>query len=137
MHVEMGYFENFADRGDTILVDGDVSGLLALAQILRGLEAPDAEPVAIHKLPFVVVHHGVELTAHPVGRELGVRRTDSVFTRFCWNHSEEGWLEAAEKIEGVVEGNGGHNWLECIGWEDVVVMVSTNEYDSAWWLKWG
>ena len=87
MHDEIGYFKDFKDRGETILIDGDSSALLALSHILRGLEAPDVEPV--------------------------------------------------DKIEAVAEGVGGHNWLEYIGVEDAVVMVSTIEYGRSWWLKWG
>jgi hypothetical protein len=110
---------------------------LAVARVSRGLENPEESPVPLHRLPFVVAHGGIELTAHPVGRELGVRRAERVSCRFDWYHSEEGWLEAAEKIEAVAAGGGGHCWLECIGVEDVVVMASANEYGRAWWLEHG
>ncbi len=133
MRLELGYFEEFKGHGETILVDGDESGFLALAQLLRGLEASTASPIALHSLPFAVANDGLELTAYPVGEELGVRRPDPSSLHFSWNHSEEGWLEAAEKIEAVAEHGCAHNWLECIGYEDAVVMVSINEYGPAWW----
>jgi hypothetical protein len=137
MRVDMGYFGDFSDHGPTILIDGDAAGLLALAEGLRGLELSDAEPIAIHCLPFVTTHNGIELIAHPVGCELGVRTAGLAPAHFSWNHSEEGWLEAAEKIEIVAKSNGGHNWLGCIGLEDARVLVTMNEYGQAWWRQRG
>jgi hypothetical protein len=134
MRVDMGYLGDFGDHGPTILIDGDGAGLLALAERLRGLELSDAEPVGIHCLPFVTTHNVMELTAHPVGRELGVRIAGLAPGHFSWNHSEEGWLEAAEKIELLANNGGGHNWLGCIGPEDACVLVTMNEYGQAFWL---
>lgn len=133
VHVRIGYFENFKGA-DTILVCGDGDGLQRLAGILRLLEDPTAEPVNLHRLPFVEVHGGVSLIACPVDRELGVRRTGSEFC-FEWHHSQEGWLESAEKIEVVAQGSGGHNYLGAVPAGDAVVMVSKAEYDEAWWGK--
>ena len=88
----------------------------------------NADPVNLHLLPFVQVHGGVELTAHPVDRELGIRRTGSG-SRFAWHHSQEGWLESAEKIEAVDRGSGGHCYLGETSAGDAVVVVSKVEWE--------
>jgi len=132
MHARLGFFENFLGA-DTILIDGDREALSALATQLKELDNPAAELLRIHALPYMEVRGRVELTAFPVDRELGVRRRHADWLCFTWRHSEEGWLEAAEKIEAVALGRGGHAWLECIGVEDAVVMVSQGEYGSEWW----
>lgn len=131
----IGYFENLKG-GDTILVCGDGEGLKRLADHLRTLEDASAEPVNLHLLPFVEVHGEISLIAYPVDRELGVRRIGSAFC-FEWHHSEEGWLESAEKIDVVARGSGGHNYLGAVPAGDAVVMVSKGEYDEAWWKKYG
>ena len=133
MHVRMGYFENFKGA-DTILVCGDGDGLQRLADVLRTLEDVNAAPVDLHLLPFVQVDRGVELTAHPVDRDLGVRRTGSA-SCFTWHHSQEGWLESAEKIEVVAWSGEGHCDLRAILAGDAVVVVSKGEYDEAWWER--
>ena len=106
MHLNLGYFENFKGA-DTILICGDEEGLQRLTDNLRTLEDANSEPVNLHLLPFVQVHGRVSLTASPVDRELGIRRTDSA-SSFSWHHSQEGWLESAERIEAVARVSGGH-----------------------------
>ncbi len=135
MHLHLGYFEDF-NGADTILLCGDEEGLQRLADILRTLEDGSAEPVNLHLLPFVQVYGGVELTAYPVDRELGVCRIGSGL-RFTWHHSREGWLESAEKIEMVAQGNGGHCYLGAHPAGNAVVVVSKGEYDEAWWERHG
>lgn len=132
-HVRLGYFENFKGT-DTILLCGDGEGLQRLAKHLRTLEDANADPVNLHLLPFVQVHGGIELTAYPVDRELGIRRT-GLGSRFAWHHSQEGWLESAEKIEAVVRGGGGHGYLGETPAGDAVVVVSKGEYDEDWWER--
>lgn len=131
----MGYFENFKSA-NTILVSGDEEGLQRLAGVLRRLEDTNAQPVELHLLPFAEVHGDVELTARPVDRELGVRRS-GMASRFDWHHSAEGWLESAEKIEVVAGGSGGHCYLGATPAGDAVVVVSKDEYDEAWWERQG
>lgn len=134
MLARLGFFEDFLGA-DTILIDGDQGALAALATELKKLENPAAELLRIHELPYVEARGALQLTAFPVDRELGVRRRHADWPCFTWRHSEEGWLEAAEKIEAVALGRGGHAWLECIGVEDAVVMVSSGEYGVEWWRR--
>ncbi|MHB1034042.1 MAG: hypothetical protein ACYC35_11625 [Pirellulales bacterium] len=133
MYVRIGYFEDFKGT-DTILVCGDEEGLQVLANRLLVLEDASAEPVNLHLLPFVEVCGPVRLTAHPVDRELGVRRVGS---SFAWHHSEEGWLESAERIDVVARGLGGHCYLGETPAADAVVMVSKGEYEERWWGRYG
>jgi hypothetical protein len=131
MHIRLGYFENFKGA-DTILVCGDEDGLQWLADNLRTLEDSNAKPVNLHLLPFAQVCQGVQLTANPVDREFGVRRIGAE-PSFSWHHSEEGWLESAEKIEVVARGSHGHCYLGETAAGEARVMVSKDEYDEAWW----
>ncbi len=136
MWIRVGYFENF-NGTDTILACSDCKGLQRLADQLRTLEDVNADPVNLRLLPFVQVHRGVELTAHPVDRGLGIRRTGPA-SCFAWHDSTEGWLESAEKIEGVArESRAGHCYLGATAAGDAVVMVSKGEYDEAWWERHG
>ncbi len=131
----IGYFEDFKGA-NTILVCGDGEGLHRLADLLRTLEDPNADPVNPHSLPFVQVHGGVQLTAYAVSRELGVCRIGSG-PCFAWHDSEEAWLESAEKIEVVARGSGGHCYLGEAPAGDAVLMVSKGEYSEAWWESHG
>lgn len=135
MYLYVGYFERFLGR-KAILISGNRDGLRKLAGRLRSLENPRAEPLEVHELPFVQPHGGIELTAYPVDAERGVRRAvpGGLEPRFTWHYSQEGWLEAAEKIEPVAD-HGGHQYLECIGVEDATIIVSSGEYDEGWWKK--
>lgn len=133
MRIRVGYFENF-NSVNTILVSGDEAGLQRLANILRSLEDMNAKPVELHRLPFAEVFGGVELTAYPVDRELGVCRLGSALC-FQWHHSVVGWLESAGKIEVVAKGNAGHCYLGANPAGDAVVMASKDEYDEAWWER--
>jgi hypothetical protein len=133
MYVRIGYFEGFQGQ-NTILISGDQDGLLQLANELRRLEEIGCPRLEVHRLPFVRAYRGVELAACPVGKERGIRTVERAgkSPRFTWEHSAEGWLEAAEKIVPVAE-NGGHAYLVCIGPKDAVVMVSSGEYDERIW----
>ncbi len=135
MHVRIGYLENFKGA-DTILVSGDEEGLQRLADILRSLEDANAEPVGLHLLQIAQARGGVELTAYPVDRELGVRRIGPA-SCFDWHHSEKGWIESAEKIGVVAQGSGCHCYLGATAASDAVVMVSKGEYDDVWWERQG
>jgi hypothetical protein len=134
MHLHLAYFENFKDA-NTILICGDGDGLQLLADHLRSLEDPNAEPVNLHLLPLVQAQGGVSLSAYPVDRELGVRQIGPF--SFDWHHSQEGWLESAEKIEVVARGSGCHCYLGEGPAGDAVVMVSKGEYDEGWWERSG
>ena len=135
MHFHIGYFENF-NGADTTLLCGDEESLQRLANLLRPLEDPNAEPVNLNLLPFVQVHGSVELTAYPVDRELGIRRTGSGLC-FSWHHSQDGWLESADKIEAVAQRSGGHYDFAATPAGDAVAVVSKGEYDEAWWERHG
>lgn len=134
--LRIGYFAQFVgEEINGILVSGDATGLRVFASSLRTLERPGAQPVRIHQLPGVLLYTPLELVALPVGEELGVRLREDPgdILRFDWSHSEEGWLEAAEKIEVVATSAGGHNYLGETPAADAVIVVSLGEYPPDWW----
>lgn len=136
MLLRLGYFEEFL-CGNVILLAGDVGSLKFLADSLRRLENSNAQPIEIHRIPFCKCYGDVQLTALPVTKELGIRRRPESTAYFSWQHSEEGWLEAAEKIDELVLQQCGHQFLECVGAEDATVIVSLGEYDDGWWEQHG
>lgn len=134
MLIRMGFFENFKGS-DVILLDGDSLAILKLAELLRGLEGRHSVVLPIHELQFVAAYQGVQLIAHPVSKERGVRRSHPQNPCFTWEHSEEGWLEASEKIEQLAHSAHGHQWLGSVGTADATVFVSLNEYGDQLWSQ--
>ncbi|HMO85941.1 MAG TPA: hypothetical protein PKC18_13590 [Lacipirellulaceae bacterium] len=134
MFIRLGYFANFIES-DAILLEGDAKGLKSLARLLESLEDKATTPIQIHELPFVQPYCGVKLTAYPVSRELGVQRAAEDELIFSWQHSQEGWLEVAEKIIAVASSGRGSNYLNAMAPEDAVVVVACEEYGPAWWAR--
>jgi hypothetical protein len=136
MLLRIGYFEGFSGF-NAILFSGDVESLKLLADALRGLESPTATPIEIHRLPFCQCYGNVQITAHPISKELGARRLAEAHSHFSWQHSDEGWLEAAEKIDALISRESGHQYLSCVGIEDATIIVSLGEHDDRWWDRYG
>lgn len=134
MLIRMGFFENFKGS-DVILLDGDSLAILKLAELLKGLEDRRSIALPIHELPFVAAYRGVQLIAHPVSKERGVRRSHPQNPWFTWEYSEEGWLEASKKIERLAHSAHGHQWLGNIEISDATVFVSFNEYGDQLWSQ--
>ena len=69
MPVQIGFFRDFKSS-DTLLIEGDSSGLRQLADVCGDL-AEDGGSTAIHELPFVEVHHGIRVVASTADRGVG------------------------------------------------------------------
>lgn len=132
MHIMLGFFSDFKEP-NTILLDGDKRSLHELATILLALENPNAPILHIHRLAFVTPVGNIALSAYPVGKEYGIRRVNKFQPHFTWELSEEGWLEAGEKILDVANSSEGHAWIESQGADDAVLLVSLGEYGQQWW----
>jgi hypothetical protein len=136
MNITLGFFSDFKEP-NTILLDGDNKNLNELATILFTLENPKTPIVHIHRLSFVTPVGDITLSAFPVGKEYGIRRVNKLQPHFTWELSEEGWLEAGEKILNVANSNDGHAWIESQGANDAVILVSLGEYGPQWWEMYG
>lgn len=132
----LGFFSDFFEP-NTILLTGDKGALEAIAANLSSLEDPTAQKLDIHLLSFITSFGDIKLVAFPVGRELGIRRTDPLKPHFSWQLSEEGWLEVAEKIWQVANCSSCHTWIESQGADDAVLLVSRGEYNQVWWRTYG
>jgi hypothetical protein len=128
--VRIGYFQDFKSS-DTLLLEADADGLRALAETFRSLAAGTLNRLALHGLPFVEVHHGVQLTATRSNRDRGTRHTDGG-TAFLWERDATGWEDAAEKLDVLTQCEAGHHYLDADG-DQVVVEVSKGEYGDDWW----
>ena len=131
--VRIGYFEDFKSS-KTLLLDADADGLRALAETFRSLAAGTLSAVGFDELPFMEVHHGVDL--------LAVRSTHDRIWRadvenvFLWERTAEGWQDSAEKIDVLIQCARGHHYLEAAD-DQVVVEVSRGEYGDGWWRAHG
>jgi len=134
LRIRIGYFEDFKSS-DTLLLETDAEGLRTLAEMFRSLARGTLEGVAVHDLPFVEVHHGVQLTATRGASDLGIRRAD-VGNVFLWERTANGWEEAAEKVDVLAQHREGHHYLDTDE-DQVVVQVSRGEYGDDWWHKHG
>ena len=132
MNIILGFFSNFLEC-NTILLDGDKLAFESLAKMLMVLEDPNAAPVHIHHLSFISPMGGIKLTALPIGKESGIRRSEKLHPHFTWELSEEGWLEVAEKILHLANSNNGHTWIESQGSDDALILASLGEYGQQWW----
>jgi len=128
--VRIGYFEDFKSS-NTLLLEADAKGLGALAEMFRSLAAGTLDHLTLHDLPFVEVHHGVQLTATRTTRDRGTRR-DNAGHVFLWERSADGWQDAAEKLDVLTQREKGHHYLDADE-DQVVVQVSKCEYGDDWW----
>jgi hypothetical protein len=132
--LRIGYFEDFKSS-NTLLLEADADGLRALAQLFRSLAAGTLDTLGLHDLPFVEAHHGVLVTATRSARDLGARRGDAG-PSFRWQRTEDGWRDAADKLDVLSQYAEGHHYLD--GDEDeVVIQVSKGEYGDDWWRRHG
>ncbi len=128
--VRIGYFEDFKSS-DTLLLEADAEGLRALAETFRSLAAGTLDRLALHELPFVQVHHGVQLIATRSNHDRGTRRSDAG-NAFLWERDADGWQDAAEKLDVLTQCDGGHHYLDADD-DQVVVEISRGEYGDDWW----
>ena len=119
--VRIGYFEDFKSS-DTLLLEADAEGLRALAETFRSLAAGTLDRLALHELPFVQVHHGVQLIATRSNHDRGTRRSDAG-NAFLWERDADGWQDAAEKLDVLTQCEEGHHYLDAD--DDQVVVEMT------------
>lgn len=126
--VHLGYFEDFKDD-DTLLFAGDQAGLELLEKELRLLAEGYTDLVAVHSLPFVDSHRGVELVAYRSVYDSGVSGSKS---KFIWERSKSGWNDTFEKIASLKNSEHGHHYLDAKN-DELTIMVSKGEYSKEWW----
>ena len=132
--VRIGYFEDFKSS-NTVLLEADAEGLRALAEMFRSLAGGTVDGLELHDLPFVEIHHGVQLTATRGVRDRGTRRAD-VGNAFLWERTPDGWEDAAEKLDVLTQYGEGHHYLDADE-DQVIVQVSRGEYGDDWWRTHG
>jgi|SRR4029079_2222481 len=103
MPIEIGFFRDFKSS-NTLLIEGDSSGLRQLADVCRDL-AEDGGSTAIHELPFVEVHHGIRVVASTADRDVVGASMNGL--DLSWKRSRTGWQETAEKLRALENDNSG------------------------------
>ena len=107
--------------GETLLLEGDARGLIALADALEALARGNVAGVQLHSTPFLSCDH--EFLASREDRDIGLASSDG---RFLWRRTAEGWLETVDKIRALLEHGSGHQYLDGPR-DELQVMVSTGE----------
>jgi hypothetical protein len=144
--LRIGFFEQFQDREDAILVSGDDSAITNLVDIVRSLSTGKTTRCQLDRVPFVRAHHGVSLLLESVATSSALRYVDrdlhwqgklSNSTKperaFIWQLSTDDWDDVAERIS-VLPGGRGHQYpadfLSSVS--DVGLVIACNEYDDRW-----
>jgi hypothetical protein len=120
---------------NTLLLEADAEGLRTLAEKFRSLAGGTIDGLALHDLPFVEIHHRVQLIATRSAQDRGTRRVD-VGNAFLWERTADGWEDAAEKLDVLTQYAEGHHYLDADE-DQVVVQVSRGEYGDDWWRTHG
>ncbi len=126
--VHIGCFDHFRP-GKTLLLAGDSSGMLLLAESFDRIASDNMSTTALHLMPFVKVHRGLKLQMSCVLHDIGLSLTGDVF---CWQRNQNGWKDAANRTRQVSAVSSGHHYLDAEH-DDIMVMVSSGEYPEAWW----
>jgi hypothetical protein len=129
-HVRIGYFEAFKSS-NTLLLEADAEGCRALAEVFRRLAAGTVKEISLHDLPFIEVHHGVQLIARRGRHDRGTRRGGDQHV-FWWERNADGWQDAADKLDVLTNCEEAHHYLDAQD-DQVVVQVSKGEYGDGWW----
>lgn len=135
--MHLGYFTD-SNSNNSLLIEADVKALRELSEMFRALAAGRIKRFVIHKLPFIRVHHGVELRATCGSVDRGVCRDDEGNGHsFQWERSSSGWRDVADKLAALaLAPQACHEHLGAEG-DDVPLFVSKGEYGEDWWREQG
>jgi hypothetical protein len=145
--LRIGFFEQFLDGKDAVLVAGDDSGIINLADIVRSLSTGNTLRCQLDRVPFVRAHHGVSLLLESVTKSSALRYVDRAAhwrgdqsggpkpePAFIWRLSPDDWDDVAERISALPDGRSGHQYpADFVGSvNDVDLIVACNEYGDHW-----
>jgi len=123
--IQAGYFRDFLGTPEALLVAADEAGLRALgefaAALALGQPASLEAKIAFHRCPDVVFEVGE-------GDE-GLRK---VQPRWVCRWTKATWASIAEQVESMVGHGPCHHFVDA-GRQRSTVILSTGEYDLAWW----
>lgn len=129
MPIHIGFFRDFG-LSDTLLIEGDLTGLRQLADVFRQL-VEGGGSTAIHELPFVTAHHGIRVVASTADRDFGASMKG---LDVSWKRSRTGWQETAETVNALATTTAAHQYLD-VDEDEVTVMASCGEYGDDWWAQ--
>lgn len=113
----------------TLLLSAGDDFLLRLASMFTDLERDGSEVRALTDIPDLEVRGDLRVLLDPRARTDGLHAESDEPLVLRVSFGEEGWLEAAEKIEAVARGPGAcHCYIATIGENDVTFVVSKGEY---------
>jgi hypothetical protein len=127
--VRFGFFKEF--ERPTILCWGSVGALRTFAHFLRTLPYNKRQRIMLHELSWVKAIGSTQISLEIMSKNCGMLRSKTYpDSEFIWLISETQAKHFAELVEAVSASTiPCHQYLECDGGDEVVVIVSKGEYD--------
>lgn len=124
-----GYFSNL-NTGPKLLIWGGPDDMARLYEVLC-LLAQGEGPATLTDLVGCIPADGTTVLFETVGEPEGITRDEVEPEVFHWRMDAEGWFDFQALIEPLTHRDGrGHQYLESRAGEDIVVMVSCDEYPA-------
>jgi hypothetical protein len=126
MTLHLGYFENFKEGDDTVLLSCDRIEVPPLRGVLADAMAKGV-PFVIHDLAMVSTRNPARIVLCPAA--VRFRRAGD---EFIWRLNHVEFASVDSKLEVLEHVRAAH---QCFNLENtgVTLVVSVNEYDEAWW----
>ena len=123
------YFAEFAS-GPIYLMWGDAEDMLRLMEALAA--ASNGAPAkSLNDIPDTVSVDGSAVMIESVARDIGLWRDARDPNLFHWQVDDECWLMFADLVEPLTRcspHHPGHQYLDCLGENEITVTVSCGEY---------
>lgn len=131
------HFLSEASDGPRILFRSDeAASFSALIEIFGELSSKCPYEIRFDKLPFIVTHEDLQITARcgpRLSRAKGLRECSPAGSHtFDWSHLPEHWQYLAELLEPVSRSSSPcHQYLSSYPAEDAIVVASYGEYPES------
>jgi len=123
------FFGEFSS-GPTYLMWGDAEDMTRLMEALAAA-SNGARAKSLNEIPDSMSVDGSAVMIEPVARDVGLWRDGRDSNLFHWQVDEECWLMFADLVEPLTRcspRHPGHQYLDCLGENEIIVKVSCGEY---------
>ena len=123
------YFAGFSS-GPTYLIWGDAEDMTRLMEAFAAA-SNGARARSLNDIPDSMSVDGSRVTIDPIARDIGLWRDARDPNLYHWQVDEECWLMFADLVEPLTRCSPrrpGHQYLDCLGENEITVTVSCGEY---------